>query len=307
MPPSREAPGDHERRASPPSDPDREFWWHEEGVPPSIRQSLAVRRLHEEQSDFQQIEVLENEVLGRVLTLDGIVQTTTADEALYHEMLVHVPLCGGLEPRERRRVLIVGGGDGGILREVLRHPAIEAVTLVEIDPRVVEVSRTWLPFHGDFDDPRVELVHADAAKWLAERDDAPPFDAILVDAPDPVGPGAALYARSFLTDASRALAPNGVLARHLGVPGYQPEIATPGVRALTEVFGAPSLYRVAVPTYTGGDLALAVVSRSARELRRPRGKALEGNYYNACIHEAAFALPTSWRAFATADDSRTTE
>ncbi|MCG8491401.1 MAG: polyamine aminopropyltransferase, partial [Sneathiellales bacterium] len=136
-------------------------WWHEETEGVAFTHALDMTKIHEEQSPYQKIEIFEHDTFGRVLTLDGLVQASQADEFMYHEMAVHVPLLG--REREEAKVLIVGGGDGGILREVLVHDFVSRVVMVEIDERVVETSKEYLGIHGDYDDPRTELIIGDAA------------------------------------------------------------------------------------------------------------------------------------------------
>ena len=166
----------------------------------------------------QRIRVFENARFGRVLTLDGVVQTTEGDEFIYHEMMAHVPI---LAHGAARRVLIVGGGDGGMAREVLRHRAVEHVTMVEIDAGVVEFSKKYLPSlsAGAFDDPRLDLVIADGADFVAQTDRR--FDVAIIDSTDPVGPGEVLFTDTFYGRAKRCLAPGGVLVTQNGVPFMQ--------------------------------------------------------------------------------------
>src|SRR5262249_29555056 len=264
-------------------------WWFERGAPPTIAQALRVNVLCSEQSAHQRIEILQHEHLGRVLALDGAVQTTTADEFIYHEMLVQVPLHA--TPRAPPSVLIVGGGAGGALREVLRHPSIEQVVMVELDPAVVRRSVEHLGIHGDFDDPRVQLVFADAAEWVQSNERL--FDVAIIDSPDPEPPGDVLYESSFYRSLQRPLMPEGAVAQHLGVPALQRGVLGARVRRLAEAFGAVEIYRAAVPTYIGGDMAFAVAGRAARGAATPR-RDFRGRHYNAAVHAAAFALPTFW-------------
>ncbi|MCL4144200.1 UNVERIFIED_CONTAM: hypothetical protein GTU68_039063 [Idotea baltica] len=159
-------------------------------------------------TDHQRLRVFENAKFGRVLTLDGVVQTTTADEFIYHEMLAHVPI---LAHGAAKRVLIVGGGDGGMAREVLRHTSVDHVTMVEIDAGVVDFSKEYLPSlsNGAFDDPRLELVIADGAAFVSETDQR--FDVMIVDSTDPIGPGEVLFTDTFYGRAKGLLNRNGVL------------------------------------------------------------------------------------------------
>jgi spermidine synthase len=268
-------------------------WWFERGAPPSIVQALHVRQVHAERSPHQAIEIFEHDQLGRLLVLDGVVQATTADEFIYHEMLVQVPL-NALPPRNTpATVLIIGGGDGGALREVLRHDWIEHVVMVELDPAVVRCSIDHLGIHGDFADPRVELVYADAAVWLEGAGERP-FDVAIIDSPDRGGAGEILYAPRFYEMLAARLAPDGLVSQHLGVPGCQSHGITLGVKNLAAAFGGVQLYRAAVPTYIGGDMAFAVASRHGAAADLPL-RDFSGRHYNPGLHRASFALPTWWR------------
>ena len=172
-------------------------------------QSLSVDKvLYDNASNLQHIQVFENRQFGRVLTLDGVVQTTQGDEFIYHEMLTHVPI---LAHGNARHVLIIGGGDGGMAREVLRHQSVETVTMVEIDEGVIAFSKTYLPSlsGGAFDDPRLNLVIADGADFMMESVDK--FDVIIIDSTDPIGPGEALFTDHFYSHAKNRLADGGVM------------------------------------------------------------------------------------------------
>lgn len=164
--------------------------WVSETLHAGYQQRFEVSKvLYSEKTEFQDMVIFENPKFGRVLVLDGVIQTTEKDEFIYHEMMVHTPM---LANGAAKRVLIIGGGDGGCLREALRHPGVGKVTMVEIDPTVVELSRKYLPGHSDgaFDDPRTDLVIADGLKYVAESDEK--FDVIIVDSTDPIGPGEVL-------------------------------------------------------------------------------------------------------------------
>ncbi|GIX48332.1 MAG: polyamine aminopropyltransferase [Candidatus Tectimicrobiota bacterium] len=270
------------------------IWWYEHDFFVGIRQGLQVRLLYTERSPYQKIEVYEHALLGRILVLDDILQTTQADEFVYHEMLAQVPLLGQREAPVS--VLIIGGGDGGVLREVLRHAWVQRVVMVEIDERVVRVAAEYLGINGNYDDPRVELRFEDGSAYVrsaAAR--AQPFDAVIIDATDPIlGPGEALFSRQFFADVRACLAPAGVMVRHLGNPAYQREIFRTGVRWVHEVFGSVQVYRAAIPTYLGGDMAFVLSTNDGHSCQEPR-LALRGRYYNHAVHRAAFVLPTWWQ------------
>ncbi len=244
---------------------------------------------------LQDVEVFENAVFGRVLALDGVVQTTEADEFVYHEMLVHPPMLGH---GAARRVLIVGGGDGGALEEVLKHP-VERVTMVEIDGAVIELCRAHLAsICGDaFDDSRLDLVIGDGARFVAETDTS--FDVILVDSTEPVGPGEVLFDVPFLADCRRRLAPGGILVTQNAVPFVQAAVARNAVKRLRPLFADVALYLASVPSFIGGHMAFCWAAESAEARRVPlktlaRRHADAGiatRYYTPEVHRAAFALP----------------
>ena len=181
--------------------------WFEERLHANWRQGIRVKEmLYRERTEVQDLVIFESHDWGRVLALDGVVQTTTGDEFCYHEMIVHVPI---LAHGAAREVLIIGGGDGGCLREALKHPGVARVTQVEIDAGVIELSRRWLPTLSDgaFDHPRARVVIADGARFAAECPDR--FDVVIVDSTDPQGPGAVLFTTPFYRDVRTLLSPGG--------------------------------------------------------------------------------------------------
>lgn len=270
--------------------------WFSETLHPTFRQSLRIdRTVHREHTGFQDLTIFESGPFGRVLTLDGVVQTTEADEFIYHEMLVHVPAIAHGRPRQ---VLIIGGGDGGTLREVLKHP-IDRAVMVELDPRVVELSRAHLPaICGDaFDDPRSELLFADGIKYVADCTDL--FDLIIIDSTDPSGPGEVLFGTPFYTNCKRILAPGGIFVAQNGVPFLQDAELRRTAQRLTPLFADVSAYLVPVPTYVGGQMALAWATDEPGHRTLPLdtlserilSAGLHGRFYSAETHQAAFALP----------------
>ena len=261
------------------------------------RQEFTVERVDLERTTaHQQLLVFRNARFGRILVLDGIVQTTEGDEFIYHEMLAHVPLFahGGA-----RRVLIVGGGDGGMLREVLRHSEVERVVQVEIDASVIELSREFLPNHsrGAFDDPRAELIIADGLEYVNETRER--FDIIISDSTDPVGPGASLFTAAFYKGCRRCLADGGVVVTQNGVVFLQPEEARSTARELDGLFRDWHFFSAAVPTYAGGIMLFgwATEDESLRRVplatlrERHAASGIHTRYYNAEIHLGSFALP----------------
>ncbi len=268
----------------------------EETLYDAIAQKFRIDKLYfENKTDHQHLMIFHNAMLGRVMTLDGVVQTTEADEFVYHEMMAHVPI---IAHGAVKRVLIVGGGDGGMLREVLKHP-IDHVTQVEIDASVVEMAKTYLPRHsaGAYDDQRLNLVIDDGMQFVRESRDT--FDVIIVDSTDPIGPGEVLFSEDFYALAKARLTEGGVIVTQNGVPFLQPEELTTTHRRLLRHFADASFYCAPVPTYYGGFMTFGWASDNAA-LRatdpttlaaRVDASGLMTRYYNAAMHHACFALP----------------
>ena len=271
--------------------------WIEETFHPHWRVRLeAARVLHEVKTEHQHLVIFENETWGTVLMLDGVCQLTTSDEFVYHEMMAHVPLMALARPR---RVLVVGGGDGGVLREVLKHPSVEKATLCEIDRTVIDLSLKHYPEIADgcFDDRRTEVVIADGLKYVAETGER--FDAIIVDSSEPIGPSAVLHTREFFADCRRALKAGGVLITQNGLPFLFPEHLAQTSEIFASLFKATSPYLCTQPCYFGGPFALNWASDD-RELlevpestlaRRMGRRETATRYYTPAVHRAAFALP----------------
>ncbi|MFY0665558.1 MAG: polyamine aminopropyltransferase [Natronospirillum sp.] len=260
-------------------------------------QSFEVSELlFEFRTEHQHLEIVETPFMGRVMLLDGIVQTTEKDEFIYHEMMVHVPLFSHPNPR---RVLIIGGGDGGILREVLRHKTVEHVTQVEIDQSVIDMCKTYFPKHsnGAFDDPRAHIVIGDGKDFVANCKET--FDVIISDSTDPIGPGEVLFTSDFYADEKTCLNPGGIMVAQNGVPFMQGEEVTNTHRRLSKLYQDASFYVAPVPTYIGGFMTLAWATddtslrqQTPAELApRIQVAGFATRYYNADVHAAAFALP----------------
>ena len=270
--------------------------WSTETLHADYAQSLRVgTMIYDSETEHQRLRVFENDTFGRVLTLDDVVQTTEADNFIYHEMMAHVPI---LAHGAARRVLIVGGGDGGMAREVLKHESVEQVTMVEIDAGVVAFSQAYLPMlsQGAFDNPRLDLVIADGAAFM--RETAGGYDVIIIDSTDPVGPGEVLFTDTFYGYAQRALAEGGILVTQNGVPFLQGDELTNTMRAFKALFADWTCYLATIPTYAGGPMAMGWGSKGdarkvSLEVLRARFDAagLDVGYYTPEVHLAAFALP----------------
>lgn len=264
-------------------------------------QSFEVSNvLYRDKTEHQDLIIFDTPTLGRVMALDNIVQVTTRDEFVYHEMLTHVPMFARqCVHGDVRDVLIIGGGDGGILREVLRHESVERATMVEIDGSVVDLCKEYFPdiSMGAFDDARTDLIVDDGVKFVAETDRR--YDVIIVDSTDPIGPGEVLFTESFYADCRRCLKDGGVLVTQNGVPFFQGDEVTTTNQRMGRVFIDNGFYTAVVPTYIGGFMTLgwgsddpALKAVSLDDLQEAfENSGLETCYYTPEMHKAAFALP----------------
>ncbi len=270
--------------------------WFRETLHPELQAGIRMDRLiFQGRTPFQSVLIFDNDFLGRVLVLDDVVQTTERDEFIYHEMLAHVALLSLEKPRD---VLIIGGGDGGCLEEVLKHP-VDRATMIELDREVVDLCRKHLPMicAGAFEDPRTELRIEDGAKFLAETDRR--FDAIIIDSTDPIGPGAVLFSPEFYANCRRCLTPAGILVTQNGVPFIQAEELASSAQAFAELFRYPRFFFATVPMYVGGTMAFGCASQGtdagavAEDLlmERQDERGLSLRCYSPAVHLSAFATP----------------
>jgi spermidine synthase len=272
--------------------------WIEETLHRGFRTRLKAEKvLFDSETEHQHLIIFETLEFGRVMMLDGIVQLTTRDEFVYHEMMAHVPL---FAHGRAKKVLIVGGGDGGVLREVLRHPEVKSATLCEIDSGVIELCRAHFPeiSAGAYDDRRTKIVIADGTKFVAETDER--FDVIMVDSTDPIGPGAVLFTKDFYAYCRRALAKGGVLVTQNGLPFLQAGELKQSLGFFRDLFADAFAYLATTPSYFGGPMSYGWATDDAR-LRHHRRKKIERRYEKAGafptrywrpeVHVAAFALP----------------
>ena len=251
--------------------------------------------VHSSRSEFQALDIVDTEAYGRLMLLDGCVMTTEKDEFIYHELISHVPLFS--LPNPPKRVLVIGGGDGGTVREILKHPSVEEVVLCEIDGDVIRYSQQYFPtIGGDIDNPKVTLEVRDGVAYMANL--APEsFDAIMVDSTDPVGPGEGLFTQKFYTDAMNALKPEGVLVAQTESLIALPEGVKKIYSVLKDVFPYVTGYCATVPTYPGGLWSWSFCTKGTvtptSHFNAANTEAIVATcqYYNAAVHQAVFALP----------------
>ncbi|WP_159566930.1 polyamine aminopropyltransferase [Budvicia diplopodorum] len=254
------------------------------------------KTLYHDKTEHQDLIIFENEVMGRVMALDGVIQTTERDEFIYHEMMAHVPI---IAHGRAKRILIIGGGDGGMLREVCRHQSVEQITMVEIDANVVEFCREYLPNHsaGAYEDPRFNLVIEDGVNFVNQTDMK--FDVIISDCTDPIGPGESLFTSDFYQGCARCLNENGIFVAQNGVCFLQQDEAVSSNNKLSSYFEDVSFYQAAIPTYYGGIMTFVWASQNAllrqHDLsilqERVSKSGIRCRYYNPAIHAGSFALP----------------
>lgn len=251
--------------------------------------------LYSRRGPFGEIAIAEHDYFGRMLILDGVVQLTERDEHFYHEMLAHVPLYTHPAPRD---VLIIGGGDGGTLREVLKHKTVRTVTIAEIDKGVIEVSRQFLPtLSTGFADPRTRLEIADGAKFVVGVRNA--FDIILVDCTDPVGPALSLFSAQFFTDVHSALKADGIFVAQTESLHFHLDFVREVQSKLKQLFHFVDLYTVPIATYAGNWWTFSMGSKSIDPRQSPRRSAgrIETKYYAGDVHRTAFLAPSLCRKF----------
>jgi spermidine synthase len=271
--------------------------WVEETFNPHFRCALeADSVLYEGHTGFQDLIIFDNKTFGRVMMLDGVIQLTDKDEFIYHEMMAHVPLFGLDRPET---VLIIGGGDGGVLREVLKHAGVKSVVHCEIDKAVVDLSRKFFPgiSQGAFDDARLELIIGDGIKFVNETERR--FDVIIVDSTEPVGPAKVLFTEAFFSACQKCLTPGGVFIGQNGLPFLYPEHLADSGRILRALFADAACFMCTQPAYFGGPFALAWAGNDRKSRKastatiaaRYAASGINTRYYNPQVHTASFILP----------------
>ena len=257
---------------------------------------IAIKKknvLFSDKSEFQKVEVIESDsTLGRFLTLDDLMMCTEGDEYHYHEMIAHVPMMHHKAPKS---VLVIGGGDGGTVREVLKHKTVEKVVLCEIDGMVIDACKKYLPTIAcELDNPKCEILVQDAIEYIKDKEDM--FDIVLIDSTDPMGPGEGLFTEEFYTNVKRSLKKGGIMAAQSESPVVNKEEISKMYKLLKKVFPICSTYTSNIPTYPGGYWAWAFCSVDVEPLSyfaedRESDITKSCKIYNKDYHYARFALP----------------
>ncbi|MDD6795068.1 MAG: polyamine aminopropyltransferase [Clostridiaceae bacterium] len=269
--------------------------WYTEEHSKDVRFSIKVnKQIFTKESKFQRIDILESEEFGRILTLDGLIMVTEKDEFIYHEMITHVPMA--VNPNIKK-VLVIGGGDGGCVRELTRYKTIEVIHMVEIDADVVEACKEYMPSTAcKFNDERVKIFYEDGLRFVRRKENE--YDLIIVDSTDPFGPGEGLFTKEFYGNCYKALTDSGILVNQ-HESDYYNDYAKSMKRAhkrIQEVFPICEIYQAHIPTYPSGHWLFGFASKKFDPLRDFKEEEwnklnLQTKYYNTKLHRGAFALP----------------
>lgn len=269
--------------------------WFSEPHTKHVKLSIQVeKQLFSTQSDFQRIDVFESQEFGRFLTLDGYMMLTERDEFIYHEMMVHVPMAVHPNPAQ---ILVVGAGDGGVIRELTRYHNVQHIDLIEIDQMVVEVSRKYLPKTAcSLDDPRVHIRYADGLRHVRTCEDK--YDLIIVDSTDPFGPGEDLFTKEFYGSCYKALKADGIMVNQHESPFYEQDAVAMqrAHKRIVESFPISRVYQAHIPTYPSGHWLFGFASKQyhpVRDLDTARWESfgIQTDYYTPRLHVGAFLLP----------------
>lgn len=270
--------------------------WHSEAIYPDIKLQLKGELLYRKKTLYQNLKLYKTDRFGKILMLDNAIQTTEGDEFIYHEMLTHPVLL--LHPKPQK-VLIIGGGDGGILREVLKYKSVKLAYLVEIDKNIIEISKKYLKSicKNSFQDKRTKIIIDDGAKFIKKAKEK--FDVIIIDSPDSVGPAKVLFSKGFYKDIFSALAENGLMIRQTGSTTLQKEVLKSSWKILNDIFPFVWTHLTAIPTYIGGFFSLTAASKKidlfktdiAYLEKKIKALKIKTDYYNPYIHIASAVLP----------------
>lgn len=269
-------------------------WFHERGeMWPGQAMSLKVKKvIYHQRSLYQDVLVFESESYGNVLVLDGVIQVTERDEFSYQEMIAHIPLFAHPNPQ---KVLVIGGGDGGVLREIARHPSVEEIVICEIDKDVIDVSKKYLrSVAKGYDDPRVTVHIMDGAKFMDANHDS--FDVIITDSSDPIGPASVLFETPFYNAMHASLRQGGIVCTQGECMWLHLHLIKPLLKAISSTYTDVGYAYTAIPTYPSGQIGLIIATKGrgpcSKPVRTPSEEVQkELRYYTPEIHSAAFALP----------------
>ncbi len=268
--------------------------WFSEFHTKNVKFSIKVdKQLVSLKSDFQRIDVFESKEFGRFLTLDGYMMLTEKDEFIYHEMITHVPMA--VHPNVKN-ILVIGAGDGGVIRELTRYDCVENIDVVEIDEMVVKVAKEYLPFTAcKFDEPRVHIYYQDGLKYVRKCENQ--YDLIIVDSTDPFGPGEGLFTKEFYGNCYKALKEDGIMVNQHESPFYHDDAVAMqrAHKRIVESFDKCKVYQAHIPTYPSGHwlFGFATKKYNPLEVRAEEWEKLnlKTRYYNTKLHKASFALP----------------
>lgn len=264
--------------------------WYTEKQTENFGITMKINKtLHVEQTEWQFLEMAETAEWGNMLFLDGMVMTSQKDEFVYHEMVAHVPLFTHPNPEN---VLVVGGGDGGVIREVMKHPKVKKATLVDIDGKVIEYSKKYLPeIAGELDNPRVEVIVGDGFMHIAKSENE--YDVIMVDSTEPMGPAVDLFTKGFYAGIHKALKEDGLFVAQSDNPWFKADLIKQVQSDVKEIFPITKLYTANIPTYPSGLWCFTIGSKKHDPLHVPTEQFhdIDTKYYTKELHSAAFVLP----------------
>ncbi|NLZ48453.1 MAG: polyamine aminopropyltransferase [Clostridiales bacterium] len=266
-----------------------EMWLKEGQIENSAMTYKVKETLVRRKTEYQDLAILDTYDFGRMLVLDGIVQTSIKDEYVYHEMITHIPLNTHPNPK---KVLVVGGGDGGAIREILKHPSVEKAVLCEIDGAVIEECKKYLPeISYALEDPRCEVFIGDGIKYVHEHKNE--FDVIIVDSTDPFGAAEGLFGGSFYKEIYECLTEDGIFVAQTETPFYLPEVVKKVFNDAKAIFPVTKLFMAAIPTYPSGYWSFTIGSKKydPENIDLTNKIKLDTKYYTEKLHKAAFVLP----------------
>lgn len=266
-----------------------ELWYTEKQTPNHGITTKVKKSLYHDQSEFQSLDVLETVEFGNMLVLDGMVMTTDRDEFVYHEMITHVAMNTHPNPKQ---VLVVGGGDGGAVREILRYPSVERAVLAEIDAKVIEASKTYFPqIASGLNDPRVDIQVTDGIRHIQENKGK--YDVILIDSTEPVGPAVGLFQKPFYEGIFDALKEDGIMVAQTESPWFNQELIRRVFRDIRDTFPIARLYTASIPTYPSGLWSFTIGSKQYDPLQVDPSslKKFDTRYYRPEMHHSLFELP----------------